>query len=351
MEYGHKALINLSFVDGKEKWHMCHNDSSKYVAARIDTSTKMKYFNQGIQLMRGTDFRKKFREQSTYEPLTPWVLLISLSTSIIANGRDIIRDRNRTSMVVSCELESIHENHHYWPDPGLSLDPTQIRYQTTHIDYRDGKATIRCNLPTGLDLKESPFMYTELFKKINAKFVTEMTQFNNMSNADHYTTKEGQDAIFETITTFLTQIGIRRATAQPLRDRLASWVTDGNDKDAYIVKGVAFDNKLHYDALMETYNDEAKVLRIQHDRPLLEQLMEEHRGDPSARLKKLDLFQVSATPYMDVAAIDFQLGLTDEEWDMFHTEYQTAQQTHAEEFVIKKWQDMVIQRWHIVQAQ
>ena len=351
MDYNHKVLINLSFVDGKETWHMIRNEISKYSASRVETGTKMKYFNNGFQLLRATDFRKKFRNQSSYEPMSQWVALISLAGHIEPNGKEIVRDRNRTSLVVSCTLENIHENHQYWPDPGLALDPKLIRYLTTHIDYRDGKATIRCNLPTGLALKETPFMYMDLFKRILAKFTSELDQFNTMTNVDHYTTKEGEDAIFDTITTFLGQIGIRRPTAQPMRERLARWVAHGEDPNAYVVKGVAFVNELAYKGLMVAYNnDEPRVLRIQHDTPMVQRLMGEYRNDPLARLREMDLHQLSLPPDMNCAVMDYQMGLNEEEWEEHSNEYRAAEKDGNESFVIKKWQDRVIQRWKSVQG-
>lgn len=329
---------------------MTHNDTSKYAASRVETGTKMKYFNNGITLMRALDFRKQFRETSTYEPMSTWVLLISLSGSIEPNGKEIVRSRNRTSLVVSCALENIHENHQYWPDPGLALDPKTIKYLTTHIDYRSGKATIRCNMPQGLELKETPFMYMTLFKQTLSKFVSSLDQFNKMSNVDHYVTKEGEDAIYDTIVTFLNQIGLRKSTAQPVRDRLASWINHGEDPDAYVVKGVAFTNELAYTSLVSVYDgDEARALRIQHDRPIVERLMNEHRTDPLARLKEMDIHQLSLPPDMNIAVMDFQIGLDEEEWTLFNSEHQRALLTHDEEFVIKKWQDRVIQRWKALQ--
>lgn len=350
MSYNHKVLINLSFLDGKEAWHMIRNEVSKYAASRVDTGTKMKYFNNGFQLLRAADFRKKFRQQSTYEPASMWIALISLGGHIEPNGKEIVRDRNRTSLVVSCNLESIHENHQNWPDPGLAFDPTLIRYLTTHVDYRDGKATIRCNLPTGLELKETPFMYMDLFKRTLAKFTSEIDQFNSMTNVDHYTTKEGEDAIFDTITAFLGQIGIRRPTAQIVRERLLSWIQHGEDPYAYVVKGVPFTNELAYKGMMAAYGDEALVLRIQHDTPIVERLMNEHRNDPLTRLREMDIHQLSLPPNLTIALMDYQMGLDEEEWETHHNEYQEAIKTGDEEFVIKKWQDRVIQRWKTLQG-
>lgn len=349
-EYTHKAQINLSFVDGKEMWYLVHSPTNKYSASRVDTGTVMKYFNNGITLMRAKDFRKEYREQSIFEPLTNWVLLVSLSGSLPPDGKSLVRKRNRTSLVLSCTLDSISEKGQFWPDPGLALDPQIIQYNTAGINYKSGKATINCRLPQGIELKETPFMYTDMFKRLFAKFTTELEQFNTMTNVDHFVTKESEDVLVETLMRVATQMGFQRPTAAPARARIASWFATGDDPNAYVRKGVAFINEKEFNDLMSTRdNNEELVLRFKYELPILEKLMDLHRDDEYARLKKVDLMQLQSKMYISEPFIDYRIGLSNEEWDQHRKEWYEAKEQHAEQFVEEKWRELVIQRWKTLQ--
>ena len=351
LEFKHKVTINIGLVDAKDLWSLIRGESSKYSAARVDTGTTMKYFNHGVQLMRTTDFIKEYREQTSYTPMTPWIVLVSLASDLEPNGGQIVRRRNRTSLAISCTIDSIIESSNMWTDPGLALDPTLIKYNSTHVDYRSGKLTIRAQVPQGLELKEAPFMYAALFKKLFARFVSEFKQLSVMTNVDHFASKEGEDILVDSVITFLTQMGYTRGTAKPARERIAEWLMHGEDPNAYVVKGVAFTNELAYKSMLSVYNnDEALVLRIQHDTPIVERLMNEHRDDPLARLKEMDLHQLSLPPDLSIALMDYQMGLNEEEWEEHFNEYREAEKDGNESFVIKKWQDRVIQRWKSVQG-
>lgn len=350
LEFKHKVTVNLSLIDAKDLWQLIHGESSKYAASRVDSGTTMKYFQHGVQVIRASDFVRSYREQSDYQPLTPWVVLISLAGDLEPNGKQIVRRRNRTSLAISCTIESIVESSQIWGDPGLALDPTFIKYNSSHVDYRSGKVTIRAQVPQGMEMKETPFMYTSLFKKVFARFVAEFKQLNTISNVDHFASRDGEDILVDSVITFLTQIGYRRSTAKPARDRIAAWLIEGEDSHAYVVKGVAFPNELAFTALVAAWGSEERALRIQHDRPIVEQLMEEHPNDPLARLKQMDLHQLSLPPDMNAAVMDFQIGLNEEEWLTFNNEHKDALAQGDEEFVIKKWQDRVIQRWKALQG-
>ena len=348
-EAKHKVTINISLTDAKDLWSLIHGESSKYSASRVDTNTTMKYFNHGVQVMRTIDFIKAYREQSTYAPLTPWMILISLAGDIEPNGAQIVRRRNRTSLAMSCSVDSIMEAGQIWNDPGLSLDPTQIKYNSTHVDYRSGKVTIRANVPQGMDLKETPFMYAGFFKKLFARFVAEFKQLNTLSNIDHFASREGEDILVESVISFLTQMGYSRATAKPARDRIAEWLIHGTDSHAYVVKGVPFANELAYTSMLAAWDgDEARILRIQHDRPIVERLMAEHRDDPLARLREMDLNQLSLPPDMNAAVMDFQMGLDEDEWNQYNEAYNSADPLDRDH-VVKNWQDRVINRWKALQ--
>ena len=194
-EAKHKVTINISLTDAKDLWSLIHGESSKYSASRVDTNTTMKYFNHGVQVMRTIDFIKAYREQSTYAPLTPWMILISLAGDIEPNGAQIVRRRNRTSLAMSCSVDSIMEAGQIWNDPGLSLDPTQIKYNSTHVDYRSGKVTIRANVPQGMDLKETPFMYAGFFKKLFARFVAEFNILYLVYNLGRDIKRHGRESV------------------------------------------------------------------------------------------------------------------------------------------------------------
>ena len=348
--YTHKALINLSFIDGKDMWQLIRSLDTKYSASRVDTGTKMKYFDQGIILKTAKDFRKEYRDQSTYEPMSNWVLLISLSGDLEPNGKEIIRKRNRTSLVVSCSLENVIEGGQHWPDPGLALDPKIIKFKTTHIDYRTGKASIRCQLPQGLELKETVFMYTALYQKFFARMMTELSALNEMAKVDHFETKEGADALIEIMMKTSAQLGFNRPSAGPARERLAQWFTSGDDPAAYVHKGVAFLNEKEFLDLMSTRdNNEELVLRFKHDLPILEKLMDTHRDDIDARLKTMDLMQLQSKMYIKEPFMDYRVGLSEEEYEQHEAEWYAAKESHAEQFVEDKWRTLVIQRWKALQ--
>jgi hypothetical protein len=237
-----------------------------------------------------------------------------------------------------------------WADPGLALDPRHIQYITTHVDYKSGKVTIRGRLPQGLDLKETPYDYISLLEKMSTRHINEINQFQNMTDVDHYASKDGQDMMFDYLSKFLTYVGIHNATATPVRERIATLLSIGQDPNAYVRNGVAFINEKEFHDLMSTRNNnEALVLRYKHDQPIVERLMTEHRHDATARLKQMDLHQLQQPVNVDEMLMDYQIALDEEEWSAHEKEYREAMKTNSEQFVEEKWRALIIQRWKVLQ--
>jgi hypothetical protein len=94
------------------------------------------------------------------------------------------------------------------------------------------------------------------------------------------------------------------------------------DPHAYVVKGVAFTNKKEFDDMMATRNnDEALTLRVKHDRPILERLLAEFPEDYMSRLREVDPQILDLPPVIEEAALDFTIGLSNEEYSAFLAEY------------------------------
>jgi len=320
--YSHKVSINLSIMDNKDLWPLLHNPITKYSAARIDTTSLVKYFTNGIILINAADFLIKYKECSNYIPISPWVLLFSLSAEVEANGSTIIRYRNRTSLVCSCQLDNIREGHNSWPDPGLSLDPRMIEYTTSHINWRDGKVTIRAKMPQGLSLSESPYDFVRNLHRYTDPLVENLKLFRLSTSQDPFSTQESRDLMHKMMYELLLTTGYMSPTAESNRQRLISVLNLQEDPHAYVVKGVAFTNKKEYDDMLATRNgDEALTLRVKHDRPILERLLSEFPGDCMSRLREVDPQILDLPPVIEEAALDFTIGLTDEEYSNFTNEY------------------------------
>lgn len=344
----HKATINLKMLDSKELWPMIHNANTKYAASRVDTTTIMKYFNNGITLYTYNDFRKKFKEQSDYEPLTNWVIAVSLSGEIQPNKNNIIRSRNRTMLIASVDLVNVTEQGQVWPDPGTALDPKMITYIKSYVNYRDGGIQIHTQLPDGMDLKETVYDFQTLLNKYTDPALQALEEFRKTYTYDPYTTDEGNNHMYSFITLILERSGVFNPTAQLTRERIAQLLLTNKDIYGYNHKGVVFENENAYLAKMVAYgNNEEYVLRLQNDRPIMEKLLAQHPNDHMARLKGLDLSIINR-PYTILTfedgtnhstfstILDFGMGLTDDELGKVTKD--TADY----------YQDLVIQRWHEV---
>jgi len=343
-----KVAINLTIVDNLPALKLIHGVETKYSASRADTGTRMKYFNNGIDLIKAHEFRRRYRESSDYKPVGDWVLLISLSGTIEPNGSYIVRSRNRTALVVSVILDSISEGTYKWPDPGLALDPKMIEYRTTHVNWRENKATIRGFLPSEVDLKEVPMQYVAVYGKMIHRLVAEIKDFNVATNQDPYSTEEGRMLMKELIQEVLINLGIFKDTAVSVRDTVAAFLQHMQDPHAYVHKGVAFPNEEVYKTLLNRFNgNEEYTLRAEHDRPLVEAMLVDFPNDEDIpkRLRKMDRAMLDHvyfhTPTYDNVGttLDFMLGLTMDEFTQIYNTKDTVLAEQLRQTVIKRWEE------------
>lgn len=343
-----KVAINLTIVDNLNALNLVHGVETKYSASRSDTGTRMKYFNQGIDLIKAHEFRRRYRESSDYQPVSDWVLLISLSGTIEPNGSYIVRSRNRTALAVSVVLDSISEGTYKWPDPGLALDPKMIEYRTTHINWRENKATIRGFLPSEVDLKEVPMQYVAVYGKMIHRIIAEIQGFNVATNQDPYSTEEGRTLMKELIQEVLINIGLFKESAVGVRDTIIAFLSHMQDPHAYIHKGVAFPNEEVFKNLLQHYEgNEEYTLREQHDRALVEEMLVEFPSDEDIpkRLRKMDRamldhkFFKRPTYSNTGTTMDFMLGLTNDEYaKIYHTNDEEIAEA-LRQTVIKRWEE------------
>jgi hypothetical protein len=365
-------------IDNQSLWSTIYNPNTKYSASRIDTTTIMKYFNNGVTLMNSSDFRKKYREFSTYEPKSNWVILLSLNGDLDSNGVEILRTRNRTSLVASCSLESIKEGGELWPDPGLALDPKLINYKTTHVNYKTGAITIRATMPHGLQLKETPYDHLPLLRKILTPIEDGMKAYRQVATIDPYESEDGRTLMLDLARTTLSTLGMFTPTAQSVRESLIAILTNKEDPHAYVVKGVAFANEREYQLRLQMiayglpenfemstalYDNgyggkitakeliEMFALRHEHDKPITEQLLNDYPQDANERLRRMTLQQVQWLPdhYNTSVYCDFTIGLTDDEYTQMSNETKDADYTERMK-VFAKWRDLMVERWKTLQA-
>ena len=363
----HKVSINLNMIDNQAMWSMIYSQNTKYAASRIESAALMKYFGNGITLVHANDFQRKFREITKYEPKSNWVVLISLSGELEPNDNEMIRMRNRTMLVASCNLESITEHGDRWPDPGMALDPKMITYKSTHINYKTGAITIRGTVPNGLQLKETPHDHLRALRKIINPMTEELTSSRILKICNPYESEEGRTMMLDFAKELLRIIGIEDPMAEENRKRLVAYLTHQEDPYAYVVKGVPFASEREYELRLSMmrhrlpldiekttilYNNgygepitatqliEMFALKYEHDKPHTERLLQEFPNDPNERLRNMTLQQVTWFPdhWHPEIYYDFTLGLTDDEL--------TEMIQNKDNYPV--FHDLVVKRWHEV---
>lgn len=260
-----KLTINVELLDNFEFLPYLYNLTTKYSQSQVVRGKSVSYFQHGHKLMYASDFVEKYKRVSNYKPTGDFVVLISVSSNLATNDKNIIRFSGGTFLVFSADVTSIRHLNEYYKNPGLAFNPNLLSLKGMTHKMGDRSIELKAWADQDIQFTTSPAYHVLTLERILDPVVTTALDLTRTLNVQHfYKDEETSDALVNVMKKIFLMFELFDPKAAAFRQKLtallqANSLEEANAAIGFIVDGVSFNNQNEYKYYLQMYGHEGGV--------------------------------------------------------------------------------------------
>lgn len=336
-QYGLYKKINVRFsvTENVDMISMLGQPALKYSSSYVEDGF-IKYYKNGFTLMKTSEFSNKLGRTCSIRPSTDYVLLASMSSDVVPNGKAIIKTRNRVAMVLPVDVRMVQDGDKTYTNIGLSLDINRIDVNQLVINLYNGQGELTGRTVEVREYVEDPDdIVSDLNRQLDPIFDV-IGSVVRSSSVKIWEDERGAQAMITFIEKALIKAGLYTVGADQFRKALGEALISGATVRKCNIDDVIWDSKEDMDYMINECSgdiDMAKELRKGELR--LKQMLD--NMDLKARLQELTRDEVNNKD--NLRRPNITLAMTDDEIDRYYKSDDKEELATLELTVLERWME------------
>jgi len=235
-----KITIDFSIVNNQSYFPVLVDPRTAYSNLKDCRPSHISYYKFGVSLHKTKDFIDDYlhlhsgRRGTGIVPLqidphamfqTSHVLVASLKSDVLPNGKYVFRSRQRVYMAFAVVIHHIRSGQEVINDPGMTLDPKELDISEVSINLANGTGTVRGRMPTSSLVHEETHQdVLDSIKLFIDPLFEEYGKVMKNLGPKIYGSPAGRAELLKIWNTYFTKLGMTSEVARPFMNEFAELI-------------------------------------------------------------------------------------------------------------------------------